>query len=183
MGYIVEIGNYDSMVEITKDQLSVAVTMEDCKSHWHRCSLLANFAANYFSGFYPTNNNINNAFSTIINELIENAVKYSEPSNSSIEIRLYRLEKDTVITCVNSIEKTQYEKFKGFAEELVKCNEIDKLYKETLESKALSETSGLGLISIINYYNSKLGFKFVENTDGKSYIVLVQVLLDVNNIV
>jgi hypothetical protein len=183
MGYIVEIGNYDSMIEIKKDQLSITVTTEDCKNHWHRCSLLADFAANYFSAFFPVNININNAFSTIINELIENAVKYSEPSNSPIELRLFNFDDKTIITCFNTIDKVRYEKFKNYVEELVKCNEIDKLYKDTLESKALTETSGLGLISIINYYNSKLGFKFKESANGNSYMVLVQVLLNVNNIV
>lgn len=143
------------------------------KQRWRNNGLSADFLADYLTTFFPGNEDdpstvnrqaeIKSAVSYIANELLENAMKFNdETSEHPIDIKL-QLESDGVIFSVaNSISPQAVCKFQTYIQQLLDSDPSE-LYIEQLEKNAADESStdsGLGLLTMLNDYNAKIGWKF-----------------------
>ena len=143
------------------------------KQRWRNNGLSADFLADYLATFFPGNENsingnplrteIKSAVSFIANELLENAMKFSdETSNYTVSIGLY-LKSDKLIFMVkNSVALERVSKFQTFLKELT-TSDPNELYIQQLEQNAQDDTiteSRLGLLTMINDYQAILGWKF-----------------------
>lgn len=141
------------------------------KQRWRNNGLSADFLADYLTTFFPAKDDITeqqqaevkSAVSYIANELLENAMKFNdETSEFPISIRLQvRSDKILFITS-NSIPPSHVDRFQSF---LRKIEQVDPgtLYVEQLEKSVQEEestNSGLGLLTMLNDYLAKLGWKF-----------------------
>ena len=151
-------------------------TSAPIKKRWRNNRLSANFIADYFSSFLPIDINDPNqkerisisksAVSYIANELLENAIKYNdEPSNYQINIGVNFIKNKgikAVIFSQNSIKPKAVESFQAYIQELL-SSDLEARYISEIEKNATdpnSETSGLGLLTIINDYSAQVGWKF-----------------------
>lgn len=140
---------------------------------WRNNCLSADFLADYLSTFFLGNEKgqidlnkqaeVKSAVSYIANELLENAMKYGvakSPLPISIQVHLNR---DLIIfQLTNSIPVQQTLRFQSYIENLLD-GDPQELYLAQLERNALeesSEDSGLGLLTMLNDYGAKLGWKF-----------------------
>lgn len=164
--------------------LSFTANFQPTKQSWRNNRLLANFVATYFSNLLtisseasPTGNQndphqeeqikeIKATVSFIGNELLENAVKFNDKNKyHRIKFGIYFLEKidiDAVIFTKNTISTQRSEKYQAFINSLLTADPHD-LYIQQIETAAAdesSEVSGLGLLTMINDYSAKLGWKF-----------------------
>ncbi|MCY7384556.1 MAG: DUF6272 family protein [Microcoleus sp. CAN_BIN18] len=143
------------------------------KQRWRNNGLSADFLADYLTSFFPGNEDepstinrqaeIKSAVSYIANELLENAMKFNdETSDYPIDIKL-QLESDGVIFSVaNSISPKAVNKFQAYIQQLLAC-EPSELYIEQLEKNAADDNctgSGLGLLTMLSDYTTKIGWKF-----------------------
>lgn len=143
------------------------------KQRWRNNGLSADFLADYMTTFFPGNEGdtstlnrqleIKSAVSYIANELLENAMKFNDAtSDYPIDIKL-QLESDGVIFSVaNSISAPGVGKFQAYIQQLLACDPSE-LYLEKLEKNAADENStdsGLGLLTMLNDYTAKIGWKF-----------------------
>jgi len=163
------------------------------RKRWSNNRLSAQFVGDYFSAFLPTSEDDLNsdrrikesrsAVSYVANELLENAMKFSDRS-SKFKIRFgvyfleHDLEQDSDITAViyatNSTPADNAEKFQAFLTELLAADP-EEMYVTQVE-KSLeddSNASGLGFLTMINDYSAKLGWKFATIDDGGSQIQTV----------
>lgn len=145
------------------------------KQRWRNNGLSADFIADYLQTFFvgmfeeddknmaPIPANSKNAVKYIANELLENAMKFSdEKSDYSTRIAFHLLQDKLVFYVVNSINIENMNKFKLFIETL-HGNDPHELYLRQMELNALNEMgnySGLGFLSMICDYSAKLGWKF-----------------------
>lgn len=160
------------------------------KQRWRNNSLSADFMADYFATFFPGDKEdttettiqaeIKSAVSFIANELLENAMKFNdETSSHPISIRLQMESQRLIFLATNSIAPQSVEKFQAFIEELLSSDPGD-LYIQHLENQDLEEdnsNSGLGLLTMINDYFAKLGWKFEtiqENSQAIAVTTMVQ---------
>lgn len=129
------------------------------------------FITDYWATLFPVNEEeiksyerqlqIKSAVTYIVNELLENSIKFNyEAIKYPIKLELYLLEQDLVLVSSNCVNAKNLESFKDFVQELI-TSDIDELYFRQLEKGAeeQSEESRLGLLSIMNDYNAKLGWK------------------------
>jgi hypothetical protein len=145
------------------------------KQRWRNNGLSADFLADYLATFFPINEDepvsasrqaeIKGAVSYIANELLENAMKYShENSSHPIKIQLYLNSDKIVFYIANSIHPKTAEKFQAYLKNLIN-SDPQELYIQQLEKNALdnnpNSVSGLGILTMINDYGAKLGWKFV----------------------
>ena len=72
----------DAISELTVDLLTV-----DLVAEWRRCSVVADFVARYFAQNFAAPEAAASVLSTVLNELVENATKFS--SDPSQRIRLW----------------------------------------------------------------------------------------------
>ncbi len=163
------------------------------KQRWRNNGLSADFLADYLKAFFVTDKDdiefmaqpppeaisqpaeIHSAISYIANELLENAMKFNDSTSShpiSIQLQLYP---DKLIFLVtNSIKPDAVEKFKTFIQELLSSDSSEMLLRR-LEKNAQEdhlESSGIGILCIINDYPAKIGWKFTKVEENSEIIIV-----------
>ncbi len=162
--------------ELDSLEITFTPTARSIKQRWSNNRLSAQFVADYFSAFLPVDENDTDSdrrikesksvVSYVANELLENAMKFSdEGSNFKVKFGIYFIENEeitVVIYTINSIAPEKVAKFQAFLAELLAADS-EKLYVTQVErsmEEEHSEASGLGFLTMINDYSAKLGWKF-----------------------
>jgi hypothetical protein len=177
------IGDY---VDIFEDKrvinLSFSLPVMEVMNFWSRCGLIANFGAAYMSVAHPSKNNIANSLSFILNELIENAVKYAEPRESIIELSILERGTTVVIEIANPVVKDQLGLLTEMAKNLTDREYVNAKYIDLLTASGKSSgKSGIGLLTIINYYQASLSFRIssaAEDGSTAKYSVQTKINLE-----
>ena len=143
------------------------------KQRWRNNGLSADFLADYLTSFFPGNEDepstidrqaeIKSAVSYIANELLENAMKFNdETSEYPIDIKLQLKSDGVIFSVANSIPPKAVGKFQAYIQQLL-ASEPSELYIQKLENNAADESctgSGLGLLTMLSDYTTKIGWKF-----------------------
>lgn len=184
-------GEFIEEFYLEHDSLELCFTFNSqiIEQRWRNNRLSAYFIADYFSTFLSINKNdpqeeeriklSKNTISYVGNELLENAMKFNEGIKPyKVKFGIHFLEDIDKITAViftkNSITPQRVEKFQAFIKELLSADP-NELYIQQIEKTAedeYSEASGLGLLTIINDYSAKLGWKFESNPDHPQVIAV-----------
>lgn len=155
------------------------------KQRWRNNGLSADFLADYLTTFFPISEDepttiqrqaeIKSAVSYIANELLENAMKFNHKKSSDlISIQLYLYSEKIIFIISNSIDAQKVDQFQEYINELITSN-LEDLYIKQLEKNAEEENSngsGLGLLTILNDYQTKIGWKFESCQDDPKQITL-----------
>ncbi len=143
------------------------------QQRWRNNGLSADFLADYLTNFFPWDDNdpgslerqeeIKGAVSYVANELLENSMKFNDKTFQypiGIQFKLYN---DHLTLCAtNSLSNQKIEKFQSFIQELLNSNPQE-LYVRHMQRARENESekiSGLGLLTIMDDYKAKLGWKF-----------------------
>ena len=169
-------------------ELSFTFGERSTKERWRNNRLTAYFLADYLANFLPNDEEdleveerigeSKNAISYIGNELLENAIKFNEYKDYSVKFGLHfveNLEKATVVIFAkNTMKKENVAKFQAWIEQLL-SGDANELYVQQIEKTAESEddeASGLGLLTVINDYSAKLGWKFDPDPNNSQAVVV-----------
>lgn len=141
------------------------------KKRWSNYGLSADFLGDYFAAFFPGDEvpdskinrkeSVKATVSYIANELLENAVKYSdEITNLPISISLHLYEQAIIFQVINHAQAAAVEKYQQFIQELLH-RDLEELYTQQLEQTALGAgESHMGLLTMMNDYSAQFGWKF-----------------------
>jgi hypothetical protein len=149
------------------------------QQRWRNYGLSADFLGDYFANFFPggdvpestinLKDTIKATVSYIANELLENAVKYSDESvllPVSITLRLF--DQDIVFQVTNYANQAVAQQYQEFVQTL-QAADIDELYTQQLEKTALGEGgSSMGILTIIQDYSAQGGWRFEQLTENPS---------------
>ncbi len=159
------------------------------KLQWRNHRLSAYFIADYFANLLSIDEDdadgenrikeCKNSVSYIGNELLENAIKFHAiDQHYPVKIGISSLEEPEKLTAVifteNSINSDNIERFQALIQELL-STDTHELYVQQLEKIAAEEhskTSGIGLLTIINDYSAKLGWKFQLESSNTQIITV-----------
>lgn len=149
---------------------------------WKQCGATANFLANYFGSFYvahkggspekKTGDNEIAVMSYILNELVENAVKFNE--GGSIQVQVGLLENELIFVVENHISRSTTISLRPKLTELV-SQDAAELFLRRLEENAENPnvgSSGLGFITMMNDYHARLGWRLSPAPGGEDRLVL-----------
>lgn len=148
------------------------------QQRWRNNGLSADFLADYLSSFLTSKEQesdslmeqteAKDAISYIANELLENAMKYTNKlSSAPISIQIYLIERNIIFQITNSIHFQAVIKFQNYIKELLTFDPYE-LYIRKLENTSTEENeaeSGLGFLTMVNDYGAKLGWKFQSMID------------------
>jgi hypothetical protein len=149
------------------------------KRRWRNNDLSADFLADYFSTFFPWSEDdpatgqrraeVKSAISFIANELLENALKYSdEAATAPISLQLQLHDDSIVFISSNGVTAEQAERYADSVRELLESDPSD-LYIQRLEAAGPDEdVSGLGFLTMLNDYAAELGWQFEIPDEGSS---------------
>jgi len=144
------------------------------KQRWRNNGLSADFLADYMTTFFPGESankhaDIKSTVSYIANELLENAMKYSDETvTKPISLCLHLFDDRFIFIASNSVAPKAIPAFQAYIREILD-NDPYELYLQRLEANSETDTptqSGLGYLTMINDYNALLGWKFDESGDG-----------------
>lgn len=181
------LGKYQDMSPGSPEYLTLGFspTSIPLQQRWRNNGLSADFLADYLTTFFPKDENdpsttnrqaeVKSAVSYIANELLENAMKFSDDTqNYPISIRL-ELETDKIIFFAsNTVPKEQITKFQEFLDELLSVDPGD-FFVNQLEKNAADENStgsGLGFATMLNDYMAELGWKFETVSDNANMVTV-----------
>lgn len=156
------------------------------KHRWRNYGLSADFLGDYFAAFFPgdevANSKINRrdtvkaAISYIANELLENAVKYSDEAvNLPISITLYLYEQQIIFQVTNHASLSAVQGYQQFIQSLIN-SDPDDLYTRQLEKTALGTgASSMGLLTMMNDYSARFGWRFqpLENCPDTCWVCVM----------
>jgi hypothetical protein len=173
----------ERQAETPASEAALNLDSADMLQHWRRVSLSSDFLAKYYSFYFPyrekakgriSRETAENSISFVLNELIENTAKYSNPAETAVQVRVLLLERAILLEVSNSVSEAQADEFMASMREVLSGN-AEELYLAKLESNLLKPKgdSGLGFLTLINDYKIGLGFRF-EKTGGDLCRITVQ---------
>jgi diguanylate cyclase (GGDEF)-like protein len=152
--------------------VSFSPTSTPLHSRWRNNGLSADFIGDYVITFLPREGNradqscqneIRHAVTYIVNELLENAMKYHAPDvDIPIRIHLELTEDRISVSASNGVGEGQAQRYQAFVENLQQGDPADMLLKQQEESAVSREpaVSSLGLLTMISDYGAQLGWRF-----------------------
>ncbi len=153
------------------------------RRRWGNYGLSADFLGDYFAAFFPGDeipdskinrrDTVKAAVSYIANELMENAVKYSdEGSDCPISITLHLYEQEIIFEVTNHTSSSRASTYQGFVQTLL-ATDLDEFYTQQLEKTAMgTEMSNMGLLTIMNDYGAKMGWRFQPLADRPETVTI-----------
>jgi hypothetical protein len=175
-----KIGDYLEIPE-TKKVILLKLTHADLLKIWKRCGLTANYGASYLASSCPEKKDVMNSVSMILNELLENAAKYSDEEMGSIELTITLSGNSAILQVDNIIDEQRYMIFRKFADKITSCDDVNSLYMEKLQSFGDDDgmKSGIGLLTVLSFFNPKMGFLFQPLKEANKYKVSVQAAMPI----
>ncbi len=165
--------DFENNIEST---FSLSFLPLDIFDNWTRASSLSDFIGEYY-GTYFDNDASCNLISTIINEFIENAVKFTKNNSQPIILIIKKRDDSLICRITNSIPKHRKTVFISICNNLF-SRDLDQLFMEKIEEGAEdTRKSGIGLILIKKDYNVKTNFNFFEE---KETLNSVEVTFQIN---
>lgn len=172
----VTIGDYNLVPENIPAEGDVFIRLKpiDLIAYWKRCGILADFAAAFYAYTQDKPQGPENSISTIFNELIENATKYSVKRNAEVSIHMMMYDSVLKIQIENNTTSNHFEAFQKHLTDLLECEDLDAYYIDLLATKAEGTSeSGIGLLLLLKDYQIKVGAKFIRDQD-EQYKVIIQ---------
>ena len=168
---------FGNFLEIPLNQeyltLKISPSSLPIKERWRNNSLSADFMADYLTTFLSLEENqelneyklleIKFAVSFIANEFLENAMKYcAQTIQYPTTLKMEFQSNEIRIILKNSVNISEADKFQKFINEFINSEPYE-FYVQQLKRNSENEDSKgyqLGLLTIVNDYNAKLGWKF-----------------------
>ena len=175
-------------------ELTFTPSSRPIKQRWRNNRVSAHFVADYLSSFLPVDEQdassekrikqSKGAVSYIANELLENAIKFTDDDcNHKVNFGIYFIGESDVIAVIfatNYVQQPAAKELQKFITKLLNYDS-DELYLQQLEKNAESEseTSGLGLLTMINDYSAKIGWKF-ETTPDNPHLLAITTIVQIS---
>lgn len=156
------------------------------QDRWRNNGLSADFLADYWGTFFPSNDKnsqykrteIKSAISYIANELLENTMKFSYTAPQyPISIRLSLFPSELRFYVSNSVHPAELKEFQNYVQKLLTAD-TKELYITQIEANAHEKSgtsSRLGFLTMINDYHATVAWKF-DTASDQSEVMMVTVM-------
>lgn len=186
-------GDFQDEGTVSSEYLTIVFSPSSfpLRERWRTNRLSANFLADYFSTFFPgegqsadmidPKSELMGIITFITNELLENAMKFSDASSKeAVMLTLQLYPNKLIFLTKNQISATTEVQLREFIQQLLTSDPTE-LYIQQIEQQAQNERStgsGLGILTIVNDYAAKVGWQF-EAIEGTGTIVTTKVQLEI----
>ncbi len=161
----VRLGDRIDLVEGVDSSFSVRFLPLDMFDDWQRGSVLSDFMAGYFRHNFPQEEQFG-LVSTVVNELVENAVKFTTNNSLPVDLTLKKAPGRMLIQASNTVPVNRCQPFMAVCRELFE-KDLEELYLERIKQDTTDhDASGLGLLLIRKDYSSRLSFEFRFDEDN-----------------
>lgn len=168
-------GEFSGDLPVSNEYLTLhfSPTTGPRNQRWRNYGLSADFLGDYFATFFPGNDAdagkinrrdaVKGSVSFVANELLENAVKYSDiHANFPIKISLHLFKDQIIFQAINYSSVEVAANYEAFIKEL-RAADPEELYSQQMEKIALGGgESCIGILTMINDYGASFAWQFQE---------------------
>jgi len=156
--------------------IEFALQNQDFHSEWTRCSLLANYMAEYVAYQFTERGRAENLISTVVNEILE-AITYLTPGESSMSIRCSQLTDMIRLDMDFSVRSDVLEPYMEFMQ---KFDDIENRYLELLTGEVNLDVNfnQLGLVMLAHDFNVRID----SQLDDSKNSILSQIFVPVEEL-
>ena len=176
-------GDFDLVPDalVPEAQLALTLSPSELTAHWQRCGLLSDFVAGYISAAYAAEQRdasapLFTAISTVFQELIENAAKFSRKREAPITVRVKHFSRILMLEVENGTTAAFVQRFDEYLQSIQDSGDLDAVYLQILESKtenaAAAQRSGIGLLVLRKDHGIRVGVRFGEDDQGRPTITV-----------
>lgn len=177
---VCQYGDYDFVPAalIPEARLALTINPAELTTHWRRCSLLSDFIGGYIASAFSLGtkmreSDVFNSVSTIFQELIENAAKFSPARDASIAIELCHYDRLIAVEIKNDATSTAAKEFERYVQGILASEDLDGMYRDILERHRVTESrSGIGLLLLVKDYGLKFGVRFSEGEAERTTVTV-----------
>lgn len=170
--------NYIPETLVPEAQVELTINPIDLTTHWQRCGLMSDMTAGYIAYAYPEgmkghHSAIFSSISTIFQELVENAARYSRQREAVIKARVKHYNRLVRIEVQNDSTPAYGQKFEEYLKVLFGAADLDEMYMQVMEDQAAgNRQSGIGLLLMLKDYPLKLGVQFLRDGNERDLVVV-----------
>jgi hypothetical protein len=160
----VSIGDRITFTEIADKSLNFSICPGEIKNMWSEIDNLANLLLN----FYQLNHHAGSGcimVSMVLNELIENAVKYSRSQDLAINIDTVKHDEKLFIRVTNQVSEDQWINLMEICRKLFTENLTELFVSKIIENTKNRGNTGIGLIMLKKDFITRIRFVFRKGTD------------------
>ena len=172
------IGNIPRL-ETLKPELVLTFYPQSFPLRWGLCSTTADFCADYLATREPCQTS-RDAINYVLNELVENAVKFSE--GEAITITLALTGDQLVLLVTNHVNPSTATKLRSKLHKLLAGDPLELLMRRVEENAENpdNEGSGLGFLTMMTDYEASLGWRLTApEQDGGQPLLSTVACLDI----
>lgn len=186
-------GDFQDEAIVSREYLTIVFSPSSLslRERWRTNRLSANFLADYFSTFFPgegqpagmsdPKSELMGVITFIANELLENAMKFSDATSTEAVMLTLQLYPDKLVFLTkNQINSSTEVQLRSFIQAFLASDPAE-LYIQQIEQQAQDEnssSSGLGILTIVNDYAARVGWLF-EAVEDAGTIVTTKVQLEI----
>ncbi|MGP1384590.1 MAG: slr1658 superfamily regulator [Thainema sp.] len=186
-------GDFQDEAVVSREYLTIVFSPSSVplRERWRTNRLSANFLADYFSTFFPgegqppgmsdPKSELMGVITFIANELLENAMKFSDTDSAEAIMLTLQLYPDKLVFLTkNQVDSATDVQLRAFIQKLTESDPSE-LYIQQIEQQAQVEhstSSGLGILTIINDYAARVGW-LLETVEDAGAIITTKVQLEI----
>jgi hypothetical protein len=166
---------------VPEAQVTLGLSPSELMSHWQRCGLISDFIAGYVSAAYAAEHRdvegpLFTAISTVFQELIENAAKFSRKREAAITVRVKHFSRVLMFEVENATTPAFAERFEAYLRGLEGIEDLGAAYVQIVEANAEggsdAQRSGIGLLMLRKDHGIRMGVRFAEDEAGRPAITV-----------
>ena len=159
--------------------LDLQVSALEMMVHWGRCSLTADYLAGYVAPTFPDSDSARVEISMILDELIENAVKFCADVQEPVAVTVDSFGHCVRLKVSNLCHKHQAEDLERSIRRVL-THDPEDLFVQQVEKSAAEDidSSRLGFITLSMNDAVRLGARITQTSREHLYTVMVQVVID-----
>lgn len=182
-------GDFDLVPDDLVPEARFALTLapSELTAHWQRCGRVSDFVAGYIaSAFAATtaagpddaleDGPVFTSISTVFQELIENAAKFSRKRDASIHVRVKHFSRILMYEVENTTTPAFAQRFEEYLRQMADEQDLGGLYlrivEAHLEGGADAQRSGIGLLVIRKDHGIRIGVRFSEDESGRPTVTV-----------
>jgi len=161
------VGEFAETAHAALSGVAIEMPALDLVAHWRRCGMSADFLAGYMAYDFANRPVATNVLSTVTNEILENAAKFSVDKRRPVRILVAQLGDSVLIEATNVAEAARAEAFRVRLEEVLAADP-ERLFLQHLESASVAPPGapGIGLVVLRKDYRALLAARIEPRPDG-----------------
>lgn len=168
----VRVGTFPEARTRPLSALEMEVVPIDLVTEWRRCGMIADFMAEYMVHGFERRDTARSVLSTVVNELVENAAKFSADKRASARISLRHHGESVHVEIRNEATDAHVQDLRELLVDLARDEARD------VFERRLRDRRGLGLALLARDYGATVGATVVSGVNAGSTAVCLRVALD-----